>query len=847
MQDSKILVQNQNINNIQMPQKPMAMAVPRLVNSGVEEYDAFYSTKKKRGLFARLFGGIIPSKFSEKNVKKNIEEYKVGIKDKDSVEDSIRRYQNSNTNTSETVIDALATSAAMGAGFVVKKTSIIANIFTPQYKTKAALLTAGASLLTGLVTKLGLKAIDTAGMNKKGRKEQSLSSTALTGGLDGAVGYLGVLNPLFMPVGLAASMLSRYMNIKRNDNKDVSIKDFVQNQTDAIGVGLLGLLGISAVAAKGHLNIAKITDSIKTAAINKQHTISYHPPENQLTEFQQLARDIGYDLSIVLNNGKFDPSAIAKLDEDFMKILLENGQNGQIDSKIQKLELENIFLPKYLQTVIDIPEDAQKKLCKQIDELVESYNARKDSSSIYNGRDWKWNYEEYAIDEAMKKLEEKGMDVNGFKDLQGILRKIKSKCSASRTLEEAQEMLNSEFGAKYTITKPCGTGSVAETYLAKDNASGEEVVIKIIKDYFLREDKITKDRRKILDKIDERAKEDFSFMTSKQTIKTPERKKYDVNQTENMFKVWGGEINLTQEAEAANVVNSQAKTFNAVGVIEAKNNVFVMKKANGVQLDSEDFAKKWQEENLTETDFKNLVENYVKVYCEQLFSIPKTGKKVVQSDPHGGNIFIDIKEVKNILNGSKPIRIIDYGNTTQTDQTQAIKNLFNHLDYLVGNTESIAEAMLEGANLGNKNKNQVIKDLSKALNEAIYNPDTKLDVDNPVKIFSTVNSFCLDFMQKQNIIPNASHINQMKAEETYIISNLGCLKNIADVCGYDLKKAVDRDAIIKQLVNEMTKATEDAMKFNPSLTSKEVAKRYNFLVDNTEEALSCLGINFGLI
>ena len=61
------------------------------------------------------------------------------------------------------------------------------------------------------------------------------------------------------------------------------------------------------------------------------------------------------------------------------------------------------------------------------------------------------------------------------------------------------------------------------------------------------------------------------------------------------------------------------------------------------------------------------------------------------------------------MNGSKPITIIDYGNTTQTEQVQAIKNLFNHLDYLVGNTESIAEAMLEGANIGKQSKSEVVK------------------------------------------------------------------------------------------------------------------------------------------
>ena len=48
-------------------------------------------------------------------------------------------------------------------------------------------------------------------------------------------------------------------------------------------------------------------------------------------------------------------------------------------------------------------------------------------------------------------------------------------------------------------------------------------------------------------------------------------------------------------------------------------------------------------------------------------------------------------------------------------------------------------------------------------------------------------------------------------------------------------------------MNEMAKATQDAVKINPKLTAAEIAKRYDFFVNNTEDALSCLGINFGIV
>lgn len=58
---------------------------------------------------------------------------------------------------------------------------------------------------------------------------------------------------------------------------------------------------------------------------------------------------------------------------------------------------------------------------------------------------------------------------------------------------------------------------------------------------------------------------------------------------------------------------------------------------------------------------------------------------------------------------------------------------------------------------------------------------------------------------------------------------------------------MDRNTVIKQLVNEMAKATQDSLKINPKLTTQEIAKRYKFFVNNSEEALSSLGINFNII
>lgn len=852
---SEYIVKN-HINNIQFTaQKPedkekrKKANIQPTINLNNDMNDVYVSAKGKRGFIAKFYGFInkvIPLGLSDKKVKKKLIEYQEGKISKQDTKKYIDRYENANFNSSEITIDTISSIAAVGVGFLGKKAKTLMNIFTPKYKKYAFALTAGASILTALAVKIGLKSLDSLGKDKNARKEQKRTKENLISGtMDGVSGFISSLNPMLIPAGLAINAFTRYITDKKDDETLPSISDFIEKQKDSAGIGLLSLAGVSIAAAKGHLKIAEIKKAIQLSKLNQQHVISYKPPQGQLTEFQQLARDIGYDLGVIIKGEKFDPTGIPKLDEDFMKILLEKGQNGNIESKIKKLEDENIFLPKYLQTVVDIPDDKQAKLIKQIDQLLEGYNERKNNSS-FNGREFKFSFETSGIDKALEELDKKGMDINGFKDLQQILKRIKSSCPTSRSIEDAQKMLDTEYKGKYKIEKLLGVGSVAESYLVRDSANNEYVA-KLTKQHFLDKDKIATDKAKIIEKINLRAKDDYSLFASKQTIKTKERKEYDLNQIDNMYKVWGNEIHLNQEAISAKEIGVQTSTFQPVGVIDAKQNIFIMEKAQGYQLDSDKFTQKWKEANLSEDDFKNFIENYVQVYCEQLFSLPKKGMKVVQSDPHGGNILVDIDKIKNLKQGSKPITIIDYGNTTKTTQTQAIKNLFNHIDYLVGNTDAIAESMLEGAKLGNNNKKSIIKEMSQALKDNLYNTDTKIDIENPVKIFSTVNSFCLDFMQKKNIIPNASHINQMKAEETYIISNLGCLQNIAHSCGYDLSKAIDKKIIIKQLVNEMSKATQDAIKINPKLTAQEISKRYKFFINNTEEALSSLGINFGIL
>lgn len=803
--------------------------------------DEYLASKKKRGLlekFVDKLSIISPFGVNSRKINKALELNAQEKMSDEQVKKLIKQKEDSLKLGTDIAISTVATATAMSVGFFGKNLSGLINGFSKQLAGKAKLVTMAFSVVTGICTNFALKGLNLIGKPKDAVDKNEFKKTSVTSVVSSVGGSLSAINPFMLPISFMSNLLTHHL-FANNDNKNSSLVNTIKEN---FGTLLVSGATLGFIGAKGHIKFSRIAEVSKRIAINKAHTNSYTPPKDQLTEFQQLARDIGYDLTILVKDGKVNPLNINKLDDDFINILMEKGQTGNVEAKIKKIEAENIFLPKYLQTVIDIPDSMQKELCENIDNLCRHNEATKDGSS-WDGRSFNWD--SMGINRAFKELEEKNLDLNGLKDLQAIIQRIKSNCPKSREISDAQNMLDKAFpSANYKIEKLLGVGSIAESYLAK-SANGDEVVIKIVKEHFFNGDKIAKDKAKTLNKIEMRAKDDWSF-ASKQTIKSKERKQYDIEQVNNMYKVWGDEIDLTMEATSAKEIGNQANRFKPVKVIDSSKNIFIMEKAQGVQMDSSKLAEEWKKSGLTEDDFTSFVEDYVRVYCEQLFSLPKSGKKVVQSDPHGGNILVDVSKIKDIAKGEKPITIIDYGNTTKTERKEAIKNLFNHIDYLVGNTDAIAKAMLEGANFGSNNKSEISNRLSEALKNEIYNVDTKIDIDNPVKIFSTVNSFCLDFMQKNNVIPNASHINQMKAEETYVISNLGCLKNIAEVCGYDLKKAVNKEKIIGLLKDEMTKAVQDSAKYEPSLTLNEIRKRYKFFVNNTEEALTSLAVNFGI-
>lgn len=440
----------------------------------------------------------------------------------------------------------------------------------------------------------------------------------------------------------------------------------------------------------------------------------------------------------------------------------------------------------------------------------------------------------------LQTVPDKNIDTITFKkllipdELREAAKKLKGACRPSYTPAEAQNIITKAYGKKYTIIReqPLGVGTVAETYLAKDHSSGKEVVIKFLKKG-MSKDKIEADRKQVLELLEKsdirNNKEEYSYCT-----------KY-IN---TMFDAWVKETDLSLEKEAAEIMAANARKYNVVKPIEVKDNVYVMEKAKGVQLNKLDEELKRRNMTLTQEQVQKLILNYNEVFIEQLISIPRSGQKMVQADPNSANIFIDLDNLE------KPITFLDLGNVLRYDNLAATRNGLGHLDYVFGNSKGIAKTNLEGAILPEGiSHSQAIEKVAAELDKHIFNNKTRIPTPN------VINDFCSNVMRDLKIIPNANNANLIKAETTYFANIFELRNKIQNGLEKEIKKHNDMGGQLKRMMQEM-KETGDLQTLvrciieeiyasvkNASLKTQkhaynELQEKIRYIDSNKEQALT---------
>lgn len=756
-------------------------------------------------------------------------------KDTVDIDRRLDKYYDQQKNETEIAIDLMTGVSAAGAFRFAKKLQAYSHLYVKnkKFETISTLIGLGISAFAGMVTKPVLKGINALGTpRKERRKESTVFKDIGSGFVDGAAAPLAYTYKLGILGAAGINSLSRYAFNKKAD-KDANFADHLSNGW-LVKVPALALGAFSAF--KFHKRIDVIEKAIVKAKDNVKDIKRFNG-KMPLSELADLAKtnlkdkQTQSDLIQATKRGFFSKTymtltlpirklfsrkpnpaaeALELAPKPLKRIAFMNKElikEKEMTNIMREIEQYNIFYPKMIQSM-------PSNISSMINMVGEGKNPVEKLINEASKED------KGFMDRFFKKraayVSDKGINaVNDF------LNKYKSSCPPSRTVKEAQKYVSETYGKRFTLKgdKPLGVGTIAETFLAKDNETGNDVVIKMVKKW-VSLDKLKKDKESMLKSL-ERMKDKIK----------PDEYDYQRKLVDELYGAWSKEVDLKLEAEAAKTLGKYAVNYNTVSPVAVKNNIFVMEKANGVQFDK--FTQYLKDNNvkLTKDEAGDLLRSYVQVFFEQLLSVPKKGQKVMHADPHAGNIFIDLK------NKAKPFTFIDTGNVMRYTPEEAIQNVTSHIDYLIGNSKAIAKRLLKGAQLPDgMNEKQAVELLSKHLDDTFYSGKYSTGLDP----FSTINNESIEFMKKHKVILSSRNTNLVKAELTYLM-------NMASVT--DIFKHIDKNSKfndmeqtekIKLMWKQIGESLQNSVLNNKKCTADEVYSRYKYMKDNPEKLFTTL-------
>lgn len=307
--------------------------------------------------------------------------------------------------------------------------------------------------------------------------------------------------------------------------------------------------------------------------------------------------------------------------------------------------------------------------------------------------------------------------------LQTIIKRTQSENPFSRTVDEAQEIVNKAFtlDSKHLITangrtgtflppaveggansvqiiKPLSAGTVGEAYLAK-TSDGKEVIIKMIKK------NVDKEQLELEQVIMNRFLDEFSpnELTRNKTKQM----------LQNLYKDWGKELNFRLEY-ANNKALAGGGRYKVADIkqISPDGSCILMEKAQGIQMNNlmkilkdyksnphafaEKYAKEIKENPWLADPQKVIAElptTITKAFDEMFMFGKKGGISMMHGDPHMGNYFITTGEDGKLI----PM-FIDTGNCIKRTPTQIREDLKFLTNYFVGNSKGLAKYFVKQCN-----------------------------------------------------------------------------------------------------------------------------------------------------
>ena len=413
-------------------------------------------------------------------------------------------------------------------------------------------------------------------------------------------------------------------------------------------------------------------------------------------------------------------------------------------------------------------------------------------------------------------------------ELRAAILKTKSNCSFSRTLEEAQKVVDNAFpNGGYVLEKELSAGSVGAAYIVK-RPDGSTAVLKMLKKG------VTKEQLDQEEKIFTRLVKEFSSNP----------KEYEKNKAmlHSWYKDWKEELNFATEYENNRLLAYGAKRYKVAAVTDLANDgtCLVMDKANGIQMDKlinylkeykadpAQFATKYADkiaENPWLADpekvMKELPKTLLKTFDEQFLFLKKNGKTLMHGDPQTANFFITTDAKGNLVP-----EFIDTGNCVARSASQIKDDIKFFSNYLVGNSEGVAKYFVEQCGYNRANKQLVISEISKDIEKYIFGKKQKI-----TKFVDIQNSIS-EILKKHGLQMSAENATAMKAQMQFFnaVSEAGKLSGQSfDMATLlkDLPQAVF--GMVKNGVNPWS-ALKDALKFAYYHQQRAMVTAYQFTI-----------------
>ena len=483
-----------------------------------EKLNRIYRSQGMLGKFFDKIQGALGVGLSKSKLQKELNKTPADTFDK-----KLNQYYDQQKNEAEIAMDLMTGVSAAGTFRLIKKAQTYSHLYIKDKKFEliSSLAGVGIGAIAGMITKPLLRGINGIGMSKEDKKqERTILKDMGSGFVDGAAAPLAYAYKLGLAGAVAINSASRYAFNKKAD-KDSGFAEHLSNGW-LVKVPALGLAAFSAF--KFHKRIDVLEKAIVKSKENVKNIKNFES-KMPLTELADLAKSnlsdtkTQSDLIAATKRGFFsktymtltkplrklfgkNPHPIAESLELTGKPLFRTTfmtksliKEKEMNNIMREIEQYNIFYPKMIQAM---PSNIEAIANLAGEGKNNPLNKVMDNAIDKKSGNW--------LTRKLKKMHANRMEYvrkNGINVINDFLNKYKSNCPASRTASEAQKFVSDTYGKKYTIVgdKPLGVGTIAETFLAKDNESGKEVVIKMVKKW-VTPNKLEQDKENMLKSIE---------------------------------------------------------------------------------------------------------------------------------------------------------------------------------------------------------------------------------------------------------------------------------------------------------------------------------------------------------